>query len=377
MKRGKIVGVVFFLLFIQQVCALSVAQAYYRFDFEPNMQKTLTFNVWGAKIINISFIGAELDPYITLEDPAPGKGARTVRLILNLPETMPKPGQNGIEFVALEIPEDENMVGGVAEIHTPILIQAPYPGVYAEMKLSAPSVNQGEDVNFEVLVNNLGTTDLNTVWAKVKVYDEDDNQLIKTFDSETKAIPSKVIEKFPMTMGTIDMMSGPYMAVGNVSYDGGNVIGVKKRFRIGHLYMGIANYTRVLQRGKINKVFIDVESQWNSAIDNVYATVTINGTTERTPSYVMHGWEQKRFTAHYDASGLELDEYPIEIVLHYAEQFTKEDGIISVVDIIEESKQEVEEPTGMDTAMMAVVGLSIVIALLLILIIILFIRKRK
>jgi len=109
----------------------------------------------------------------------------------------------------------------------------------------------------------------------------------------------------------------------------------------------------------------------------VYATVTINGTTERTPSYVMHGWEQKRFTAHYDASGLELDEYPIEIVLHYAEQFTKEDGIISVVDIIEESKQEVEEPTGMDTAMMAVVGLSIVIALLLILIIILFIRKRK
>ncbi|MBS1266079.1 MAG: hypothetical protein MAG795_00044 [Candidatus Woesearchaeota archaeon] len=381
MKRGTVTGfaVIFlFLLFIPNIHALSVAPGFYRFDFEPNMKKSLTFMVWGVKKLNISYKGADLDPYITLNDPAPGGGPRTVQLLLDLPETMPKPGQNGIEFVALEIREDNAQVGGVAEIHIPILIQAPYPGTYAEMKLFADSVNQGQDVEFKILVNNLGKKDLSAVTPIVKVYSTDNNELIKTIKFDTKSVESGVIEQWIEHMKTTDVVSGPYLAVGNVTYDGGNVIGKNKGFKVGHLYMAISNYSKVLQRGKINKFFIDVESQWNSHIKNVYGTITINGTTEKTPSYAMRPWANMRFAGHFDASELELDEYDAEFAVYYEDQFTKEEGKVRIVDEIKEVTPEiVEEPTGINTTTLAIAGLSVVIVLLIILIIVLLIKKKK
>jgi len=371
-----LICLIFLVLLSNVVFAVSLSPARIRVDFEPNLQKTFMFRTDRAKIIRVEVNPSDLDQYVTLEDPAPETGSRTVFVHLNLPESLETPGNNYIYLQATELPTHTYGVGGVASIRVPIIVEVPYPGIYAEMSLAAPSVNVGELAKFTVNVRNYGTEDLSNVWANIDIYE--DNVLVKSVSTDKATLLSQETKELPAYLPTTGMNAGVFTAKATLFY-AGNTLTSEAILKIGTLYIDIVDYTKDFEAGKINKEDIVVESKRNSMVKNVYADININDQSFKTPNYDLHPWGSQVMTAYFDATDFAEGEYDADITVRYEKKKTEERGKISVGEGEAETEpvEEEEETPSPIGPMQLVIISEVIVAILVVVVVVLILWKKK
>jgi len=329
----RVIVLLIILVFLPLVSALGISPAKKYVNFKPNLELEYSFKIFADSKQKIELYAAgEFSDLVTF-DKKELVGGGSFKVRIKLPDKIEKPGEHRILIGAREKAEEEEMLGTVVAVQAPIVVFVPYPGKYAEVSLSANNANVGEPIKFEVNVKSLGNESI-IATTNIEIYNANEEK-IETLYLGTKKIDNQTSAVFKKTLDTKNYQPGNYEALAIVDYQEG-VAKANKKFRIGHLFVNITNYTKEVIKKGIQPFEIEIESLWNDKIDNVYAKVFVNKQnhsviTFQTPSAELNEWEKKTLLGYIDTDKLKIGRYDLKIVVHYVENSTAIDGKLDVV----------------------------------------------
>lgn len=368
-KECVFVLAVFFLGIVFSICtvsaALGIVPAKMRIDFESNGKFLANFQAKGAEAEQNLYVFADGDfaEHVSF-DKTSFKGQDSFTAYLTLPEKAEKPGKNKLYIKIAENISSSGGFGARLIVGGLIEIIVPYPGEYAEIKkFSIGEVNENEPVTYDLVVENLGSENL-IISSRVLVYSED--KLIETHDLGHRLINTKGVDVFSKTVEK-GYGDGSYSAEAIISY-GSEEKNFSKGFKIGSLLVNVVNHTKEVLVGKINEFDIEVKSNWNNGIENVYAEVNISKNEIqadyfKTPSIHLYKQGSGILKGYFNTENVKTGKYKAKVRVFYNGQYNEE-----VVDVRVRSEKEIN--------IVYVVG-GIVILVLLIIIGILFWRSHK
>ncbi len=373
MKKVNIIFFMFLLTFLMcsyVVNAIRISPDSIRIEFEPNFEKSYIFYTERADNVGIAIEG-ELAKYVNIEKNSIAKDGTFV-IKVKLPAEIETPGKNLIFVGVTEGGNEGGMVSGIASIRTPIDIRVPYPGIYAEIGFNAHDLNINETANFAVTINNLGKKDIDSAMAVIDIFDINARLVEKLF-TEEKKVKINTPENLEVLFDASKHTAGMYKAIAHITYADKSK-DLESTFKIGALNIQIINYTKTFFKDKIAKFDIEIESGWNSKIDNVFAEVKVfNNTKEissfKTVSVRLEPWEKKKISTFWDNDGAGEGTYDVEINLFYEGKITKVTGKIEII--------TPKEETSFKKYLAPINLLIVIVALLIIINIIVLFKKRK
>lgn len=159
-----------------------------------------------------------------------------------------------------------------------------------QVSLSAPNINEGSKVIFQLGVQSVGYPDIDEVSGEIIVYD-DSGTTRGSITTDKKPLQSLSGLTFIVPFDTSTFSSGNYQAVATVWYDRKSRK-TNTTFLIGNLDLILNNYTSMFQPG-FNEFSVQVTSNWGNPLRNVYAKLFLNGTElVQTPSIDLEPWQQ-------------------------------------------------------------------------------------
>ena len=127
------------------------------------------------------------------------------------------------------------------------------------------------------------------------------------------------------------------------------------------MLLNLKNYTKEVQQGKINKFDIEVESLWNSKMDNVYAEIELGGISAKTDEISLAPWGSAVLSAYLDAASLEPKDYKGNLKMHYVGKIKEE-----VIDVSVVEKKEFLSPNASTYLLVAIIVLLLIANIILI-----------
>lgn len=336
-KRGMLlivaIGLFFTIFYCGFGCAsLGISPAIYDLDYVPGGEYEITYHVISDNPnseVEV-YAGGDFREYVTLsEKTVTGTGDFKVKI--KMPFVIDKPGEHRIGIGAREKPAENQFIGTAIDISGSIRFFVPYPGRYAEIELNIPNGNIDENIPVEAHVTNKGVESLN-VNTEIQFFEEN-GRFVYDMPFTPVVLASKEDRYFRKYLDTKGYKAGNYYAKAIVDY--GDVVEINRTFRIGSLSVDIVNFTEKLQRGGIQKFFINIESKWNDNLNEVYADVNISNATKsfefRTPSVSLGGWQKETLTGFLDTEGM-AGQYKTAIVLNYGGQKNSVSGWLEIIE---------------------------------------------
>ncbi|MEM4331106.1 MAG: hypothetical protein QW273_03820 [Candidatus Pacearchaeota archaeon] len=295
-----------------------VTPSSYEIDFKPNHRQSFLFNYFFSPESKAELeVKGDLSQYVTLNKKILENGRGEVIALLELPEKIETPGVHNIVIYAKELPPEESGISVSFSVGGVIKVKVPYPGKYAEGSLSIPNANAGDLIKADLEISSKGEEDIN-VHPVMKISPLGGEPL-ETIDFGIEKVESTKTKKFSKVLKTEGYLPGDYNASVFVEYGGEKPLLISSIFRLGHLFVNITNYTNELEREKINRFVIEVESFWNLPIENLYGEVSILNYTERfrTPSISLDPWKKTIITTFIDTTNIKEDTFYANITLFY------------------------------------------------------------
>jgi hypothetical protein len=348
----------FLIVLLPSVSAVGLSPAILTLDYKTSGEYPLTFHALGAEHMD-TYVKGDLASYAEIIDPYPHGGPRDFQVIIRLPKDIDPPGKRTLLVGVLEQPPNGAMVGARAAYQAPVFIYVPYPGVYLDVTLTAPSVNENETVPFRLDVINHGRDPAVGVTASLSIIDGATNATLLSLDSQTAGIKGQGENVFVWDWTTVGRTPGPYLARSVVSYGGKDIERIEP-FRIGTQQLRILNFTRSARPGLIAPFTVTVKSEWNSPFAGVYADISINDTKIRTPALDLAPWETQTLTGYWDLNGASPGDYKADIKVPYGNTYAFATGTVTVSTDAPESASWI---AGMGIRL-AIAGLLAVAALL-------------
>ncbi len=346
-------------------------------DFQPEMERTFAYELItdaGSTMDYEINVRGGLAPYVDLSTNfIPNvKSSTLVPFTAHL--KLPPKLESGIHEAQICVLEGRTRGGGMIGARTEacggFTIRVLYEGKYLKIQsFEVHDVNVGEMLKMEVAVKSWSEVDINSIKGYIDIFGptrvNQELKKIATVTTEERQLKSNAEEVLTAYLDTSGMDAGGYTAFLTLFYDGEQV-NMSRRFRIGDLHMEILNYTKQFPRGRVNKLDVEVLSQWNSRIDNVYSTIDIDNERLTTPVASFSPWENKMLTAYWDTTNKKLGEYKGKITVYYPNKTTEE---IATFDVVIGG----DERRGMITNLIVL----IIIVLLILGLILLFFKTRK
>lgn len=343
-----------------------------KIDYEPGLELSIPLKVDNTgRDVSLSVSGkvgryAALDKDIIRAEDTD----RWFTLTVKFPrDTTDLPGGRTKLYIKAEEAKkvDGGAVGTSVTAITYIWVHVVHQGKYIEINsFSISDINIDEILKPRIEINNFGSLDINSIKVRFEIYSLAD-ELIASKDSEETELKKGEIKIISTEIDTKDndnFLPAHYKARAIVFWDNEESEATTE-FRIGSLYVNILDYSKVFKEKTINPFFIEIESRWNNDIKNIYAQINISNILFKTPSTELKPWERQRLETYFDATNLDIGTYPIHILLFYEGQLTKEDGMIEVVEAVEEPAEEKPQAKilGLNaTALLIIVIILIVLA---------------
>lgn len=348
---------------------MSIAPGKVEYNFEPNMQLTLGFSVESPEIKIKIFSSGDLAEYVSF-DKTELNGSGGFTATIKLPAEVEKPGTNNLYIMAQQIPGEGGGIATAVAVGALIKINVPYPGKYAEMSFSVEDVNVGEDLKFNSEISSLGKEDIFAIiMTNISVYN---GNAIETFELGHDFIKPTEKKNFQKIVNSSKYGAGHYTAIAILNYGTNRTVKIEKPFKIGSLFVEILNYTKEVYSGKLSKFDIEIGSNWNNKIENIYAYVSVydkknetNVLTEfKTTSESIDRWQIKNLTAYLDATNIKPGIYKTNITLFY-----EKNSNTKIVEIVVKRKIPLN---------LIIIGVVVLIALAIVIIFaIVKIKKKK
>ncbi|MBI2451577.1 hypothetical protein HYV50_00695 [Candidatus Pacearchaeota archaeon] len=370
LKRGNLYFFLFSIIFILEyveAAPIGVTPAGYDVNFEPGLSQVFSF-YFGIDDTSAKYevyVLGDLSDYVKISrDELNGPG--NVNVLLQLPDKIEKPGVHRIRVGINKIGGgQQGAISVVASVVGVIDVRVPYPGKYAEIQFSATNANVGEPVEFKLTISSLGHETI-LADSRVELYDSRGKK-VDTIDMGTNEISSTETREIVKNVDTKNYAAGSYKAVAVVDYGGEKPASAEADFRLGELFVDIVNHTKEFERGKINKMDIQIESHWNDPIENVYGEVFILGyniPSFLTPSVNLDKFGKAILTGYFDTTTIDKNKFQAKVVLRYKGKTTEK-----TVDL--RFKREVNKLA------VGIMIVSLLIVIVLILLIIINRRRRK
>jgi len=318
--------IIIFLLCTIEISALGISPSRKIIDYDTE-QHIITSKIINneARDINIKISASgELAEYIFISEPIinikSSEPEKEFTYVLQLPPNI-GPGPHIISITASEINENtsENSIGGILALTQQLQINVPYTGIYAEGYLSVYATNINNPVNTLCEIFNRGDQNIESMSGTLKILDADNNTVYTKEISKQENIAPKESARVDETFFLKEI--GAYQLECNINYDGKNLI-VKKDFTLGQYNITILKTdVKNFKLGTIAKFDINLLSDWNTAIDNVYGEITIKdkngilvGQTNITKTTINP--HTNFLSAYLDTLNMNSGEYLIRIKLY-------------------------------------------------------------
>jgi hypothetical protein len=120
---------------------------------------------------------------------------------------------------------------------------------------------------------------------------------------------------------------GDYKAVLVVDYGAEKPVTRETFVKLGSLAIRIVDYTKKVAIGKLSKFEINLVSNWNNGVEDLYADIEISNSSSeltnfRTVPVTLEPWEEKTIEGYFDSSEFEKGVYQGNITLHYMKNST-------------------------------------------------------
>lgn len=301
-------------------------------EFTPNAKAYIPFKVTGYIQPEVT---TDCPDYIKYNnDPTNNNdGSITFTTTLTLPSKMPQPG---LTRCGVKIREGAPRTGSLIETRTELIaivtINAPYPGEYAKIALTANNANQGDPIIFEISAENLGENAISNAQATIELTNEK-GEKVATLLTETKDILPRSTATLTKEFDTKDYQPGRYTATARMQYKKGAATD-KKGFIIGSFYVDIVSFTTNFETGKEEQFSINIENLWGNTIENAYADITLlnEGLTAaelKTAATRLSPWEKGALSTEINTNQFAPGEYQAEITLTYGKGSTTKTGEVT------------------------------------------------
>ena len=363
-----------FSLFAAESVAVGISSSTKFAAYAPGEEQQFTYYLVNAPLIE-AYLTEELAPYARIVDAEPNGGARTITVLLTIPEGL-SPGRHRLIVGARESAPEGVMVGGRAAIQVPLYVDVPYPGVYLEASLAAYDINVGEKEKFSVAVSNKGKDAASRVSVKVEVFDSANNRIAELAGAE-KSLAGLGSANFELEWDSSGATAGNYRAVATITYDG-NELATEAKFRIGSLDVKIRDYTRELGANAINPFFIEIESNWNEEITGIYGELIVAGKSFKTPAFDLNPWQTVNLTGYADTRGIAEGEYDATFIVYYAGKSAEQAGKILIAKGAgTEPAQETPGKLGTGLTATAIAAIMLGVVFIAALVVLVLVAKQK
>ncbi|MEM3374212.1 MAG: hypothetical protein QXE31_03235 [Candidatus Woesearchaeota archaeon] len=333
-----------------------------RFDYEPNKKYVFDYEL----IANDGYLAdyeffveskskVDLRQYVIIEPntfkDVPAGETRKFKVLINLPNNLDSPGENEIIVFLRDIAKDT--YGGLVArpvVGLRYLIYVLYPWKAVEWTISLPPMNLNDKQDFNINVKNIGVPTIEKAYADIYVYNIDNQQIRQLRTNEIYNLKSKEEKSLTTSFDANGLLSGEYYAIAYLNYDG-NISNQTYYFRIGQKNVKILNFTKLIEYRSINKFDIEVESEWNKEINNIYAIVDVYTEDKKTKLTNFRSFdtnlgrlEKKTLESYLDARNFDKGKYKIVITLNYEGSTSSLEDFIIIDENI--NKNVVEEIPG-------------------------------
>ena len=362
------------VLCLPLILSVGISPAITSVDFKPGMELEYDYLIFASPDQKVDIYAKGEFADLVRFDKTEIVGSGSVNVKIKLPNAIERPGEHVLLIGAIERVEVEGVVGVVGTriaIQSPIKIQVPYPGKYAEISFKAYNANLGEDVKLELEVASKGYEPIVSV-ANIDIYSGENK--LENIKLGTKSIQNQETEIFIGYLNTEKYNPGDYNAVAIVNYEE-NIAIANDSFRIGHLFVNLTNHTRNIIKGGIKPFEIEVESSWNDILDNVYAKVLVQRKDTKsvsflTPSVSLKNWEKRILLGYLDTDEFDFGTYTIIITINYEDIFSNTKETTEVYKKLKIVRE-------IDYTLCYIIGGIIIGVVLIIMLIIIFLFKKK
>ncbi|MEM4638131.1 MAG: hypothetical protein QXK76_03875, partial [Candidatus Woesearchaeota archaeon] len=236
------------------------------------------------------------------------------------------PGENKIILLVAEIPSSAvsggTKINSLLAVEHQIIINVPYPGIYAEGIFFINEANVNETIHFAVNVINKGTKDISNVNGELVIKGPTNEELLRLKSNTISIINSKNSGKLYVDY-VANLNPGIYYAEFIVNYEDKQFV-LRKTFTIGSVNAEIKDLrVEDFRIGYIAKVNIDVLNRWNLPINDAYAILQVidkNGniiSETKTASSTLKQLTTTTLTGYWDSKGITTGIYDMKISLYY------------------------------------------------------------
>jgi hypothetical protein len=271
-----------------------------------------------------------LQPYLSMNA---NDQEKEFKYSLDVPSDMP-PGESKIILLVTELPNKESAESGtniqsLLSVEHQIIINVPYPGVFAEGIFFINEADVNETINFAVNVINKGTEDIYNVNGELVIKGPTNEELKRIKSNTISTIASKTSDKLFVDY-VADMNPGVYYAEFIVNY-GNKQFVLRKTFTVDKLSADVSSLiVEDFKLGYISKVDIDVLNRWNQPIDDAYAYLQVldsQGNTiseTKTSSATLTQLTTTTLSGYWDTKGINIGDYDMKVVLHYNDKVSEQ-----------------------------------------------------
>ena len=378
------------------VKAIGISPGRAMYDFEPNKIVNGTFSVINNEHKEMKVlldVKGELNKslilYNKLVEFKADEEEKTFSYTLKMPGSL-KPGKHLVEIVALELPKElekpGTFIGATVAVATQIYVTVPYPGKYAEARLSIKEAAVNETVYFFIELKNLGTEKIVRAKAIIDILGVTGEKIATIITNEKSLNAGQRTELIGKWKANVNPAT--YKAKVTVIYDG-KTISLESNFNVGKPEIKIISIeVKNFRLGGIAKFEILIENEWGEEIKDVYARLIIYNeknqpiADEKTASTDIKPLEKKVIFAYWDTEGVREGNYRGKIQLYYLDKVTEEElkAKIRIDSLIVEMAGITAEVVTTTTERKEINTLLVILILILILINVgwfLYLRKKK
>jgi hypothetical protein len=342
MKNKKwliVLSFLFLFITLKTTYSMVITPPYTNINYVPGERVNWSFNVGGYHEENstlnlVVYPNGEFNQTTVIESqqPIPLKIREWLPVsgYLDLPSDL-KPGihRTGV-IIQQEIPKNQSQgIFAVLGVEYVIYVIVPFPGKYLDSSLEIQNANAGKPIIFTATLTNLGSQTIKNTDILLTIYDKE-NKTIGNFSDNQKDIKQydKIQKIFEWPTGTNPF--GFYTVLMNLTYDSIQDSKLAK-FRIGDILININNITGdIIEKGKIGKVVIQSESQYNDDISNVYAQIEFNNKIWKSSTVNFVSFGLNDLEIFLDTTDIPIGVYDAKAKIIYADKVTEKDFKLTV-----------------------------------------------
>jgi hypothetical protein len=342
----------FLLVLVPSVLAIGVSPPTVYIDYVPGKTYEFSVNVINYNSFPITAaVGTdgEYKENIKVKQPiriAP-MGATPAIITFTAPDVLDRPGHHTsyVSFTEDFFDENTGTFGARTAVQMRLIMWQPYPGHYADIIASAPSVSQGSDTSLKVVVNNLGVEPVEKATATVRVVSAQ-NALMDVITITDVNLAGNTNTAYNRLLKSSAYPPGRYTLAATLDY-GTNTSQLNTTFVVGtEKVEAIALEGPFYLDRPVNKFLVHAESLWNLPINNVFAVVELGESVSQTPTAALEPFGKTALDGYWETDKTIMPGQVIaKVTMHYS---NATESFLIPVTVYNESPRvaaEPEEPT--------------------------------